>query len=203
MFFSRVHSQCASGERERLKMFGKTLKKNKNKKISWICLLAFALDQLSIHNDHTHLLWDIQFTPLSDKFQLNGANFLPVQPLTLLHGTVQILFQIAELFAVSKLAWFRVNEGRISVQVFVPSKICEDPCKRCLRLTVKVRNWLLLETEKTDKKDKNSNRKRCTLQFPWNINILRLVFERTYRLCTQLILFCEVHKETHTSKATK
>ena len=28
------------------------------------------------------------------------GEFLPVQPLTLLHGTVQILFQIAELFAV-------------------------------------------------------------------------------------------------------
>ena len=68
------------------------------KKISWICLLAFSLDQLSIHNNPTRLLWDIQFTLV--RTFLNGANFLPVQPLTLLHGTVQILFQIAELFAV-------------------------------------------------------------------------------------------------------
>ena len=34
----------------------------------------------------------------SDIFE--RGEFLPVQPLTLLHGTVQILFQIAELFAV-------------------------------------------------------------------------------------------------------
>lgn len=61
---------------------------------------------------------------------LNKTKFLPVQPL--LHGTVQILLQIAELFAVQKVALFlesRVNERRNRARFF-RSKVCPDWYKR-------------------------------------------------------------------------
>ena len=61
---------------------------------------------------------------------LNKTEFLPVQPL--LHGTVQILLQIAELFAVQKFALFlesRVNERRNRARFF-RSKVCPDWYKR-------------------------------------------------------------------------
>ena len=148
MFFSAVHSQSTSGEREQLKMFGKNWNRKKKSVefVSWHSLLISCQYIITLHvcSETFSLHWFGHFwtgriftSATPDPFTRNRANSV---------SDCRTVCPLKTCLVPRVPCKRKADSG--PCKFFVSSKGCEDPCKRGLRLTVKVRNWLLLKTAK-------------------------------------------------------